>query len=203
MDVQMPEMDGIEATRLIRDPKSAVTNHGIPIIAMTAHAMQGDRERCLDAGMNDYVAKPIDPPSLVEALEKWLPKNAVPVVSEGTAYVAVQEPRSLVFDRESMMARLMDDEELARIVIEGFLKDMPRQIELLRCCLETGDAPGAERQAHTIKGASANVGGETLRAVASEMEIATRAGDLNAAKARMLRLEREFNRLKQFMRKEL
>ena len=73
MDVQMPEMDGLEATRLTR--KSGSPNHGIPIIAMTAHAMQGDRERCLEAGMNDYVTKPISPSALVEALEKWLPKD--------------------------------------------------------------------------------------------------------------------------------
>jgi PAS domain S-box-containing protein len=75
MDVQMPEMDGLEATRRIRNPQSAVINHGIPIIAMTAHAMQGDRERCLEAGMNDYVTKPVSPQALVEALDKWLPKE--------------------------------------------------------------------------------------------------------------------------------
>jgi len=75
MDVQMPEMDGYEATQQIRNPQSAVANHGIPIIAMTAHAMQGDRERCLEAGMNDYVTKPVSPQALVEALEKWLPKE--------------------------------------------------------------------------------------------------------------------------------
>jgi len=75
MDVQMPEMDGLEATRHIRNPQSAVRNHRIPIIAMTAHAMQGDRETCIEAGMNDYVAKPISPKALVEALNKWLPRE--------------------------------------------------------------------------------------------------------------------------------
>jgi len=75
MDVQMPEMDGFEATRRIRDPRSAVLHHGIPIIAMTAHAMQGDRERCLDAGMDDYVTKPISPQALAEALDRWLPRE--------------------------------------------------------------------------------------------------------------------------------
>ena len=76
MDVQMPEMDGLEATRRIRNPQSAVVQiTRIPIIAMTAHAMQGDRERCLEAGMNDYVSKPVSPQALAEALEKWLPKE--------------------------------------------------------------------------------------------------------------------------------
>ena len=77
MDMQMPEMDGLEATRLIRDPQSAVRNHQIPIIAMTAHAMQDDRGMCLQAGMNDYVPKPISPQALLEALEKWLPGGAM------------------------------------------------------------------------------------------------------------------------------
>ena len=75
MDVQMPEMNGLEATRHIRNPQSAVRNHQIPIIAMTAGAMQGDREKCLEAGMNDYVSKPISPQTLAEALDRWLPRE--------------------------------------------------------------------------------------------------------------------------------
>ena len=76
MDCQMPEMDGYEASRLIRNPQSAVINHHIPIIAMTANAMKGDRERCLEAGMNDYVSKPIYPLELAITLDKWLPGKA-------------------------------------------------------------------------------------------------------------------------------
>ncbi len=73
MDMQMPEMDGLEATRMIRNPQSAVLNHQVPVIAMTANAMRGDRERCLESGMNDYVSKPVSPQALVEALNTWLP----------------------------------------------------------------------------------------------------------------------------------
>jgi CheY-like chemotaxis protein len=75
MDVLMPELDGLSATRIIRDPKSAVRNHHIPVIAMTAYAMKGDREKCLEAGMNDYVSKPVEPQALMDMLEKWLPKD--------------------------------------------------------------------------------------------------------------------------------
>ena len=77
MDVQMPEMDGFEATKIIRDPRSAVLNHNIPILAMTAHAMQGDREKCLTAGMNDYLSKPVSPKTLAEKLDQWLPEDSI------------------------------------------------------------------------------------------------------------------------------
>jgi CheY-like chemotaxis protein len=75
MDVQMPEMDGIEATKVIRNMDSKVLKHDIPIIAMTAHALKGDRDICLDAGMNDYTSKPIQPKELFEKIEKYIPKN--------------------------------------------------------------------------------------------------------------------------------
>ena len=103
--------------------------------------------------------------------------------------VSAKEPEVPVFDKAGMMARLMDDEDLARKVVEGFLKDIPKQIEALKACLEAGDAARAERQAHTIKGASANVGGEALRAVAFEMEKAAKAGDLGSVTARLPELE--------------
>jgi CheY-like chemotaxis protein len=75
MDLQMPEMDGLEATRQIRNPHSPVKNHEVPIIAMTANAMASDREECLDAGMNDYVSKPVSRRALAEALDRWLPRD--------------------------------------------------------------------------------------------------------------------------------
>ncbi len=205
MDVQMPVMDGLEATMQIRNLKSAVLNHHIPIIAMTAHAMQGDRERCLDAGMNDYVTKPVDPPVLTEALEKWLPRKTATKKEqpfgklEDTPPVSDQEPEAPVFDKAGMMARLMDDEDLARTVIEAFLDDLPKQIEALRGYLEMGDATSAERQAHTIKGASANLGGEALRAVAFEMEKAGKAGNLEYVMAHLPELETQFARLREAM----
>jgi PAS domain S-box-containing protein len=84
MDVQMPDMDGVQATRAIRDPQSRVLDHQIPIIAMTAHALQGDRERCLAAGMNGYLSKPVSPQSLIEALNTWLPQETQDSESEAT-----------------------------------------------------------------------------------------------------------------------
>jgi CheY-like chemotaxis protein/HPt (histidine-containing phosphotransfer) domain-containing protein len=202
MDVQMPEMDGLEATRQIRNPQSAVRNHQIPVIAMTAHAMQGDREKCLEAGMNDYVSKPISSQALVEALEKWLPKEPAATTGQITgkpeeaAAVSVEEPDTQVFDKADMMARLMGDEDLARRVVAVFLEDIPRQIEVLKGYREAGDVASAELQAHSIKGASGNVGGEALRAVAFELEKAAKNGDLESVTARLPELELQFSRLK-------
>ena len=213
MDVQMPEMDGLEATRVIRDPRSAVRNHRVPIIAMTANAMQGDRQECLDAGMNDYMSKPIAPKALADVLDTWLPKDAAattaraPASPERTAAVfaqePAQEPEASVFDKPGMLARLMDDDDLARTVAKSFLDDIPRQMHALKESLDAGDVAGTERQAHTIKGASANVGAERLRAVAFEMEKAAQAGDVSAVQARMADLERQFDALKDAMEQHL
>ena len=213
MDVQMPEMDGLEATRRIRDPHSAVLNPRIPIIAMTAHAMQGDRERCLEAGMDDYVTKPISPEALAEALDRWLPKEEVPSAAHAQAHARtpaharpMQPPAAIavapdvpVFDSAGMMDRMMGDRELARVVVDGFLEDAPRLIDALRTSLDGGDAPAAIRHAHTIKGAAATIGGEALRAVAQDMEKAAVAGEFGAVTARLPELEVELGRLREAM----
>jgi CheY-like chemotaxis protein/HPt (histidine-containing phosphotransfer) domain-containing protein len=215
MDVQMPEMDGLEATRHIRNPQSAIPNRNIPIIAMTAHAMQGDRDRCLEAGINDYVSKPVSPRALAETLEKWLPgksefrsqesevgRQEVKGGSQKSEVRSREEeepPSPVIWDRAGMLERLMDDEELAGTILRGFLDDLPRQIEALDAFLTSGDAAGAERQAHTIKGAAANVGGEALRAVAFKMEQAGKAGDLEVVKKCMKELTAAFDRLRQEM----
>ena len=203
MDVQMPEMDGLAATRLIRDAGSAVLNHGVPIIAMTAHALRGDRERCLEAGMDDYVTKPIFPEALATAIDRWLPREAAaptkPAHPGPVLAGPATAPASPVFDSAGMMARLMDDADLARTVMAGFLGDAPKLIAALRDRLDAGDTPGTLRDAHTIKGAAAAVGGEAMRAVAMEMERAAAAGDMEAATARLPDLETAFGRLREAM----
>ena len=202
MDVQMPVMDGIEATRRIRNPESAIPNPRIPIIAMTAYAMQGDRERCIEAGMNDYVSKPVSWQALTEVLARWLPtKNDEPAMLNAgeTSPPILHSSPPVALDRAAMLERLMNDKALAKVVMKGFLDDIPRQIEALRRCLDAGDVPGAEHRVHTRGGAPANVGGETLRALACETEKAGKAGDLGSARAHMADLEREFVRLKEAM----
>ncbi len=205
MDVQMPEMDGLEATRQIRNPQSRVRNPEIPIIAMTALAMQGDREKCLEAGMNDYVGKPVSPTDLAGMLAKWLPmvSDARKQESQFRRQEGATDhpPSAKIWDRAGMLARLMDDEDLVVTIMRSFLDDLPRQIEALRGYLKAGDAAGAERQAHTIKGAAANVSSEALRSVAFEMEKVVRAGDMAAGRIRMEELVATFHRLRQKMEK--
>ena len=200
MDVQMPEMDGIEATRRIRSSESADPNHQIPIIAMTAHALAGDRDWCLEAGMNDYLSKPISSQALATVLSHWLPtaRHKMEQLNGETA-LPPDSSAPVVFDREGMLERLMNDEDLARLITHSFLTDIPNQIEALRHNLELSDSSGVSRQAHTLKGAAANVGGEALRALAFEMEKAGQAGDLKLVAARMADLDRQFLRLKQAM----
>jgi CheY-like chemotaxis protein/HPt (histidine-containing phosphotransfer) domain-containing protein len=200
MDVQMPVLDGFEATRQIRNSQSKVRHHAIPVVAMTAHAMQGDRERCLEAGMNDYVSKPVSLRTLREVLARWLPEKSGASRMQPAAETPappIDSSLPVVFDRAGMLERLMHDERLVQAVTDSFLDDFPRQLEALRGYIDAWEAPGAERQAHAIKGASANVGGEALRALAFEMEKAGKAGDLGSVRAHMDDLEREFVRLKE------
>ncbi len=203
MDGQMPMMDGFQATRHIRNPHSDVRHHTIPIIAMTALAIQGDRQRCLDAGMNDYLSKPICPELLAAVLARWLPtKNDQSETLDAAATSSVLPLPSvapLVFDRVGLLRRLMNDENLAKRVTKAFLGDLPRQIELLRNYLDGRDAEAVGRQAHKIKGASANVGGQALSLLAHEIENAGLAGDLIKAADLVDKLQLEFTRLKDAM----
>ncbi|WP_200154652.1 ATP-binding protein [Chromatium okenii] len=200
MDLQMPVLDGLETTRRIRALAATVHNPQVPIIAMTANAMQGDRERCLRAGMNDYVAKPVTPPQLAAVLRKWLPCFAVTLASAPAAAAA---PAQLIFDRDDLLARLLDDMALARRVADGFLADMPLQISALRESLAMDDRLKARRHAHTIKGAAINVGGQRLSAAAAILERTSAYGDLAQLTEQVLVVEAELMQLREKMNLEL
>jgi len=198
MDMRMPVMDGIEAARQIRNPQSSVLNHDIPIIALTANAMQSDRQCCLAAGMNDFVPKPIVMTVLRDALDRWLRTEdaAIPTATGHVVSSGATEGVAVVFDRAGVLSRLEGDTELASIVFAAFLEDLPGQIHILRDFVKGGDTAGSARQAHSIKGAAANVGGECLRKLASEMEKAADAGDLHFITLRMADMELQFGRLR-------
>ncbi len=200
MDIQMPVMDGMEAARAIRDPGSSVLDHGIPVVAMTAHALEDDRKKCLDAGMNDFLTKPVTPQALAQILDKWLSQGKGETLTDGEQ----QQPKKpVVFNRADMMERMMGDKNLQQTIIKCFLEDIPRQMQSLLEYLRTEDLPAMQRQAHTIKGASANISGEAARAAAFEMEKAGKARDLAAAKAALPALENNLALLIEELKKEL
>jgi PAS domain S-box-containing protein len=188
MDMRMPVMDGIEATRQIRNPLSAVLNHEIPIVALTANAMLSDREACMAAGMNGFLAKPIRKAELRDALGKWLPTDDALM----PAGEIIPSATAVLFDQAGVLDRLEGDEELASIVFTAFLEDIPGQIQLLKEFVKSGDTAGSARQAHSIRGAAANVGGEALRKVATEMEKSADAGNLDGVNSRMNEMEAQF-----------
>ncbi len=194
MDVQMPVMDGFEATAAIRSGKTAIADPRIPIIAMTAHAMKGDRERCLAAGMDDYLSKPLDPRAVAAALDKWLAHKNAQAIAAPPAADAYQ-----VFDRRGFADRLMNDPALVGEITQGFLEDMPGQIKKLQGYVAAGDGGGAGEQAHSIKGAAANVGGLALSAAALAIERAARTGSLAELPQLLVEVQRQFQSLRERM----
>ena len=196
MDCQMPEMDGYEASRRIRQPDTAVRNHAIPIIATTAHAMAGDREKCLAAGMNGYVSKPLSPGILERVIEQWINGDPAQVVHAPSLSPWPIEPGDAVgFDQADFVERLMGNEDLARRIIRRFIEDMPKQIALLAKAVENRDAQAVRLVAHSIKGAADNVGGMEMRQVAWTLEQTGSAGDLVAAAAALPALSASFKRV--------
>ena len=197
MDMRMPVMDGIEAARRIRSLDSAVRDHHIPIVAMTANAMESDRRSCLAVGMNDFVVKPVSVAVLRDTLKKWLHAgvSAIPAAASPLASSQTTESEMVVFDPACVLLRLEGDNALAQIVFETFLEDLPSQIQALKKFVAVREAAGCARQAHSIRGAAANVGGESLRKLAAEMEAAADAGDWHSVITRMDELERQFRHL--------
>ena len=198
MDVRMPGTDGLEATREIRKAELTGQTRHLPVIAMTASAMASDVEKCRAAGMDDFIAKPFLPQTLADILKKWLPGgngNEANVESMTPPQWTVAD--SKVFDMTSLLGRLMGDERLAGRVLDGFLGDMPRQIQTLARFVEGGNAREIEDQAHRIKGAAAAVSGEEMRAVALEMELAGKAGNVAVARERIGTLATQFERLQE------
>jgi PAS domain S-box-containing protein len=205
MDVQMPVMDGLEATARVRDPKSAVMNHDIPVIAMTAHAMSGDRDKCLEAGMNGYVSKPVAAAALAEVLQQWLPMTGVGGIriepnSETKALKAAGAEELPVWDKITMQKNLMSDEDLTRKIIAVFLKDIPVQIEKLGRYVKNRDWENVKAVAHTIKGATGNVCAARIQRTALHMEEAAKSKNSAEVLNRLSELESNFSMTREAMR---
>jgi PAS domain S-box-containing protein len=214
MDCQMPEMDGYEATRIIRENEKSHVNEesnltasgyhpltrsaGVPIVAMTAHAMKGAREKCIEAGMDDHISKPVNPKALADIMEKWIKGVDASHYDASPPDEKVRENAhdEDVFDRKGLLERLMGDEKLAREILDGFLEESPRLIAGLKDDLAQGDAPRARHKAHALKGACSNTGAASLRTVAYSIEKAGEAENLVEAAELLPSLEGAFETLK-------
>jgi len=195
MDVQMPEMDGLEATRRIRNPASSVRDHQVPVLAITAHALKGDREQCLAAGMDDYVSKPVQPQELADVVEKWM---AYALRDEATSPgPPATPPRGSVVDRTRLVERLDGDERLCDELLGIFIEDFPVQLSQLKDAFERDDAATIVRRGHAIKGEAANVESRVLRNLAHEIEKAARRNALDSVRPLLAQLETAFARLKE------
>jgi CheY-like chemotaxis protein len=186
MDVQMPVMDGLEATRTIRSwarsghPARARAST-IPVIAMTAHAMKTDRERCMQAGMNDYISKPIEPVALFETISRWKENRIMdhshvvtPLTSEGEKYPV---------DLEDALRRVDGDREFLEEILLNFVSRAPDQAAAIETFLGRNDARALTREAHSLKGAAGNLGAKQVAELARQLEQIGREDNLESGRA--------------------
>lgn len=178
MDVQMPELDGLQASREIREWEHATGQH-VPIIAMTAHAMTGDRERCLAAGMDGYVSKPIRTEELASAIKE----------------VLVNDAEKCTVDLSSLLVNLDGDHELLRKLIETFLAENPEQMTKIRSAIDRRDAEGLRLAAHSLKGSVGYFGAIRAFELAQKLEISGREADFVTAPGLLIGLETELARV--------
>ena len=189
MDVQMPEMDGLETTAAIRARERKTGGH-LPIIAMTAHALQGDRERCLAAGMDRYVTKPIRAKQLYEVIEGIAGSSAQADVVTDTPLNEGDE-----FDLEKAMDAVRGDHDLLKVVVETVLEEAPRLLEAIREAIAHGDTAALRLTAHTLKGSIRYFGHGAAYRLAYRLEEIGREGQLQDAREALAALEGEMARL--------
>jgi CheY-like chemotaxis protein/HPt (histidine-containing phosphotransfer) domain-containing protein len=189
MDVQMPELGGLEATQAIREKEKTSGTH-VPIIAMTAHAMQGDRERCLAAGMDGYIAKPLDPKKFLQTVEA--------VGGDGAAATAVVddgEELEATVESETLLERFSGNKDLLRSLVKTFSKDCPNMMARIRSSLGSRDTAALADACHALKGSVGNFGPSAALETARQIEKEARQGKLDGAWEMYATLEDNIARL--------
>ena len=194
MDVQMPEMDGLAATRAIREGP-----HGrdVPIVALTAHALAGDRERCLAAGMNGYLTKPFKAHDLFATVEKWT--EAAPLNPVASA-PAAGAPAPVDLDGFRASMRDAESEDAVDGILDTFLAGVPERVEALVVAVSAGDGGAIARVAHAFKSAAGSIGAHRLATILQEMEESGGAGALDTARDELDRARLEAGAVVRYLR---
>ena len=184
MDIQMPGMDGMETTQLIRDRSSSVLDRGVPVVALTANVMNGDRERYLADGMQGYLPKPIMPEDLGRLLSEFCPRER-PL-----------EGRDFVLDSAGLLSRMGGDVSLADRVLGTFMEDLPGIVSSIEDGISSGEMAVVRLFGHSLKGASAGVGAHGLKIVGHRLQWAAENGDISAMMGLLEDLRYEISELK-------
>jgi CheY-like chemotaxis protein/HPt (histidine-containing phosphotransfer) domain-containing protein len=190
MDVQMPELDGFQAAKLIRRWEQ---NKGTrtPIVAMTAHALKGDREKCIAAGMDDYISKPINRDQFSALLQRHLPAGLC-----GEAEPRIPSPEKMpIIDRSVLLKATNNDETLVQELYSLFLRGLPETLDRMRKAVDDGDIQEIKKRTHCLKGTSASVGAAELCHEAKALEESAFTNDWNRTKDAFSKLEAAVNRL--------
>jgi two-component system, sensor histidine kinase and response regulator len=192
MDIQMPEVDGITATKRIREAEKSTQSH-IPIIALTAHAMKGDRERYLAAGMDGYISKPIHAPELEAAMAAALsgPKDA----RHAQTNQKTNQRQPLRWNRGLTLERLGGDEKLLLEVMEIFVQEVPNHLAGLRKAIAGQDAETVERIAHSLQGELGYLSIAELSQAARDLEAKGRTSDFAGASGLLPQFEADMSQL--------
>ncbi|OGR31220.1 MAG: hypothetical protein A3J80_08960 [Desulfobacula sp. RIFOXYB2_FULL_45_6] len=215
MDCQMPVMDGFEATRRIRENEKIHNLVHVPIIAMTGNAFDSDRQKCFEAGMDDFISKPVEPDILARKISSALTENKVhnngsaedhekgiyfpktdsdrPIPEESSRPAGVD----LCFDREKFLERFGGDRETVELVLESFFQEAPEFLEKIGNAIDNKNMEDIRSNSHALKGAAANVNAELLRQAAMEMETLAKNGILESFVTQFQILQEEYQR---FMR---
>lgn len=204
MDVQMPGMDGLEATRRIRAGASGSANAAVPIVAMTAHAMEGDCERCLQIGMNDYLAKPVRSEKLRQVLQKWLrPEGrSSGAAADRESPSAIPSAKAIRPDREQILNSFGGDPDLLRRILASFVEEAPRELANLRAAFSEACPATVRAAAHRLRGSAANVFCDPFTEAVRAVEQAAQEEDLAEARHNLAKVETLFTALHASARSE-
>ncbi|MCP3874319.1 MAG: response regulator [Desulfobacteraceae bacterium] len=214
MDCQMPVMDGLEATQQIRQIENDIKSSQVPIIAMTGNAFKTDREKCLEAGMNDFIAKPVEPDILSKKISSNLkgsvhhkseqeqfeeskkePEPDDTLVEPGQTDAVIENVEAdMCFNRDKLSERFGGDEEMIELVLDSFFQEAPELIDKIEYAINEDDDEGVRLSSHALKGSAANVNADVLRKAALEIETDAKAQNSDSFIAKFETIQEEYNK---------